>query len=132
MLHKLTGQAYCKLSRFLEYPPFSAVDTAVGGVVRTQDTYSGPRIPQRMMYLLSIASGASLCSSNLLHFCYPFLKFLILAFLVAVSLVLHTRQHLQYPAPASSIRTSHFQGKYHSLARHLFNGIRRWAQLSLY
>ena len=79
----------------------------------------------------SIASCAVFCSSNLIHLRDPLLELCILAFLVAVSFVLScTRQPPCGCFSISALPTSHFHGRYHSLTLHLFNGIRRWAQLS--
>jgi hypothetical protein len=50
--------------------------------------------PKEEQIFPSIASCSFLSSSNLVHLRYPFLELLVLTFLVAVSLVLNTRQRL--------------------------------------
>ena len=60
----------------------------------------GPIALASETYPLSIASRASLSSSNFIHLCYSLLEFLVLAFLVAMSFILPAHQRLsKIPKP---------------------------------
>ena len=73
---------------------FRAVGVALYVVNRAQDMYSGPVIRRFEYICFSIASQASLRSSNLVHLRDSLLEFLVLTFLVAVSFALKFRQQI--------------------------------------